>query len=64
MKKDKMINLLKEKNIIIPIYIYKLYPQLNIDLETFMFLMYLYNSGDKIIFDAHKISEEFGTTLE
>ena len=64
MKKDKMINLLKEKSIIIPIYIYKLYPQLNIDLETFMFLMYLYNSGDKIIFDAHKISEEFGTTLE
>lgn len=64
MKKGKMINLLKEKNIIIPIYIYKLYPQLNIDLETFMFLMYLYNSGDKIIFDAHKISEEFGTTLE
>lgn len=64
MKKDKMINLLKEKNIIIPIYIYKLYPQLNIDLETFMFLMYLYNSGDKIIFDAHKISEEFGVTLE
>lgn len=64
MKKDKMINLLKEKSIIIPIYIYKLYPQLNIDLETFMFLMYLYNSGDKIIFDAHKISEEFGVTLE
>ena len=64
MKKDKLINLLKEKSIIIPIYIYKLYPQLNIDLETFMFLMYLYNSGDKIIFDAHKISEEFGTTLE
>ena len=64
MKKDKIINLLKEKNIIIPIYIYKLYPQLNIDLETFMFLMYLYNSGDKIIFDAHKISEEFGVTLE
>ena len=64
MKKDKMINLLKEKSIIIPIYIYKLYPQLNIDLETFMFLMYLYNSGDKIIFDAHKIREEFGTTLE
>ena len=64
MKKDKMINLLKEKNIIIPIYIYKLYPQLNIDLETFMFLMYIYNSGDKIIFDAHNISEEFGTTLE
>lgn len=64
MKKDKMINLLKEKSIIIPIYIYKLYPRLNIDLETFMFLMYLYNSGDKIIFDAHKISEEFGVTLE
>ena len=36
MKKDKMINLLKEKSIIIPIYIYKLYPQLNIDLETFI----------------------------
>lgn len=64
MKKNKVINLLKEKNIVIPLYIYKLYPKLNIDLETFLFLMYLYSFGDKIIFDAHRLSEEFGATLE
>lgn len=64
MKKNKVIGLLKEKNIVIPLYIYKLYPKLNIDLETFLFLMYLYSFGDKIIFDAHRLSDEFGTTLE
>lgn len=64
MKKDKMVDLLSQRNIVIPMYIYRLFPRLNIDLDVFMFLMYLYNCGDKIIFDPQKISEDFGIDLE
>lgn len=64
MNSNKLQNLLKCKNIIIPIYIYKLVPKLDIDLETFIFLMYLYNYGEKIIFDPQKISDEMGLSVE
>lgn len=64
MKKDKMVDLLSQRNIVIPMYIYRLFPRLNIDLDVFMFLMYLYNCGDKTIFDPQKISEDFGIDLE
>lgn len=60
MKNKKVIDILKSKNIIIPLYIYKLYPKFNIELDIFVFLMYLYSLGDKIIFDPKKIAEEFG----
>lgn len=59
MKKEKMLKLLKQKSITIPIYIYKLYDKFNIDLPTFIFLMYLYNLDEKIIFNPQKISEDF-----
>jgi len=58
-----MLNILKDKNIIIPIYIYKLFPKFNIDLETFIFLMYLYNIDEKIIFNPSKISDDFGISI-
>ena len=59
MNRDKLTELIKNKNIIIPLYIYKMFPKLDIDFESFMFLMYLYNKGNLIQFDMNKLSEEF-----
>lgn len=59
MKYGKISDIIKSDNITIPLYIYKEYPNLNINLETFLFLMYLYSKGNKIPFDIHKLSEEF-----
>lgn len=64
MKNAKMAEILKSKDIIIPIYIYKLFSKFNIDLETFIFLMYLYNSDEKIIFNPSKLSEDFGISIQ
>ena len=64
MKSTNMVQLIKERNIVIPMYRYKLFPKLNIDLETFLFLMYLYNLGEKIIFNPNNLSNEFGISLE
>lgn len=58
MKNSKVIDLIKEKNIVIPLYMYKLYTKLNISLEEFFFIMYLNTYGEKISFNLEKISDE------
>lgn len=61
MEHDALLNIVKNNNIIIPLYIYKEFPKLNIDYETFIFLMFLYSKGNKIPFDINKLREEFFT---
>jgi len=63
MKNNKINELVKEKNIVIPMYIYKLKSRFNIDTDTFIFLMYLHNSGNRIYFNINNITDEFGCDL-
>jgi DnaD and phage-associated domain len=63
MKNNKINELVKEKNIVIPMYIYKLKDRFNIDTDTFLFLMYLYNLGSRISFNINNITNEFGCDL-
>ena len=64
MKNKKMIDILKSKNIVVPLYLYRCFPKLNIVLEEFIFLMYLYNQGEKILFDPNIISSDLGIELK
>ena len=59
MKYEKLINVVKSGNIVIPLYIYKYFSKLNIDYESFIFLMFLYSKGNKIVFDINSLSKEF-----
>ncbi len=59
MKFGKILEIVKENNIVIPMYLYKMFPKLEINLETFLFLMYLNGKGQFIIFDIKRLSEEF-----
>lgn len=63
MKSDKLISLFKEKNIVIPLYLYKLLGKFNIDLDCFMVLMYFYNEGDKFSFNPEKIIGDLGVDV-
>ena len=63
MKNKRLHNILDSRNIVIPLYVYKAYPKLNIDLDVFVFLMYLYSYGEKLIFDPKKLSEEYGIPM-
>lgn len=63
MNKSVIDNIINSKNIVIPLYIYKLFPKFDIDLEHFVFLMYLYSNGKKFIFDTKKISSETGLDI-
>ena len=61
MNHDKLLETISSNNIIIPLYIYKYLPNLKIDSDTFIFLMYLYSKGNKIPFDINILSKEFYT---
>src|SRR5574344_1502790 len=63
MNKDKIYSFIKGKSIIIPLYMYRLLPKLDIDSSTFVFLMYLYNKGEKVIFNPSEASVDFGVDL-
>lgn len=60
MKSEKLISLFKEKNIVVPLYLYKSLNKFNIDLDSFIILMYFYNEGDKFAFNPEKIISDLG----
>ena len=64
MKSSKIIDILKEGNIVIPNYLLKNYKKLKLELSEFIFLMYLYNKGNNIVFDPVKFSNDLGIELE
>ena len=64
MKNKVVLDIIKSGNIVIPLYLYRIYPKLNIGLEEFVFLMYLNNQGERIVFDTNKISKELGISVK
>lgn len=63
MKENKLLSVIKDGNIVVPLYLFKRMNKLKINLEEFIFLMYLYNKGNKIIFNPNIFKEELGMEL-
>lgn len=63
MKGSKIVDLYRDGNIVIPIYIFKNYSKLNLKLHEFIFLMYLYSLGNNILFDPTKFSNDLNFEL-
>lgn len=57
MNKVKLNDLIKDGNIVIPLYMLRLYKKCNLNLDEFVFLMYLYNKNFTI-FDPELIATE------
>jgi len=57
MNKVKLNDLIKDGNIVIPLYMLRLYKNYNLELDEFVFLMYLYNRNFTV-FDPELIAEE------
>lgn len=64
MKYGKLVDMVKSGNIVIPVYIYKEFPNLGIDLESFIFLMFLNGKGNNQPFDINRLSEEYMTDIK
>ena len=60
----KIIELYKYGNMTIPLYLLKNRELFKLDLDQFIFLMYLYNSGDKSLFNPNKISEDLNISIK
>ena len=63
MKNNKLIEFISDGSIVIPLYLYKIKDKLNLDSDEFIFLMYLYNKGNKIIFNPNTIANDLGLEL-
>ena len=62
MKESRIVDIIKNGNIVIPLYLIKNYKKITKDMNSFIFLMYLYSLGDKTLFDPGKFSEELNIT--
>lgn len=63
MKSSKLIDVFKQGNIVIPIFMLQQYKNFKLKLEEFVFLMYLYNLGDKFLFDPGKFSKDLNLEM-
>ncbi len=62
MKYESIMETFKDGDIVIPIYMYKMLPNLNITLDSFIFLMFLRGRGGNIIFDIPYLSKSLGVS--
>ena len=62
MKSSKMINILKQGNIVIPLYLMQNRKEFKLKFEEFVFLMYLYNKADDASFNPEQISKDLNIT--
>ena len=63
MKSSKLIEIFKQGNMVIPLYLLQHYKDFKLKLDEFIFLMYLYNLGDNFVFDPTKFSNDLNMTL-
>ena len=61
--KTKFNEYLGDGNIVIPLYILKSFKKLNLTMDEFVFLMYLYNKQDKIDFNPDKIANDLNIDI-
>lgn len=60
MKNKILVDVVKSKNLVIPLYLYRLREKLDLTYEEFIVVMYLYNSSNPLLFDINKISGDLG----
>ena len=60
MKSSKIIDIFKDGNITIPLYLLKNFNSFNVEYNEFIFLMYLYNKGNNWIFNPEVINSDLG----
>ena len=63
MKNSKLVDIFKCGNIVIPIYFLKNMKNLKLEMNEFIFLMYIYNMGNMTLFNPNKYCEELGIEL-
>ncbi len=63
MKTSKLVAMLKKGNFVVPIYLFQLRDKIKLDMEEFMFLIYLTNLGENILFDVNRFSSDLNISV-
>lgn len=63
MNDNIILDVVKSGSIVVPLYLYKIKDKLNLNSDEFLFFIYLYNRGNKILFDPNVISNDLGIDL-
>lgn len=64
MKSLKFIDIFSSANVVIPLYILREIKKLDLDMNSFVFLMYLYSLGNKSLFNPSKFSNDLNIELK
>ncbi len=64
MKSSKFIDIFSSANVVIPLYILREIKKLDLDMNSFVFLMYLYSLGNKSLFNPSKFSNDLNMELK
>ena len=63
MKSSKLISTFQYGNMVIPLFFIRNYRKWNLELNEFIFLMYLYHLGNKVLFDPGRYQEDLNMEL-
>ena len=58
MKTNKLIDILKKRSFNVPLYLFQIKDKINLETDEFIFIIYLTNLGDKILFDINRFSSD------
>ena len=64
MKTSKLVEILKKGNFVVPLYLFGLRDKLKLDMEQFIFIVYLSNLGDKVLFDINRFSSDLNMDIK
>ena len=64
MKNSKLVDIFKNGNMVIPLFLLKNYEKWDLKLDEFILLMYLYNLGNHFPFNPSKYVEDLGWDLK
>lgn len=64
MKGAKLVDIFRYGNIVIPIFLLKNYKKFNLEMQEFIFLMFLYHLGNYTLFNPNKFVDDLGLDLK
>ena len=64
MKTSKLVEILKKGNFVVPLYLFQIRDKLKLDMEQFIFIIYLSNLGDKVLFDINRFSSDLNMDIK
>ncbi len=60
MNPKKLTDIFQQGNLVIPLYLFQNYRKFKISVEEFLFLMYLYNRGNRTLLNPERIHQDLG----